>query len=118
MKSVQRSLRFLIGFLSESGCKGKDFITYLPNFFGSFFSFSFFLRFWLSLRKERRKVEKERSVTLTAPFLCQDVNRSLLSFSKAGAKVEDLALRSKYIKHFFSLFPKLFLNLLIYKYVL
>ena len=26
----------------ESGCKGKNFISYLPNVFGSFFSFCFF----------------------------------------------------------------------------
>ena len=36
-KSVnQRCLLF------ESGCKGKNFILYLPNVFGSFFSFCFF----------------------------------------------------------------------------
>ena len=36
-KSVnQRCLLF------ESGCKGKNFISYLPNVFGSFFSFCFF----------------------------------------------------------------------------
>ncbi len=28
--------------LFESGCKGKNFISYLPNVFGSFFSFCFF----------------------------------------------------------------------------
>ena len=28
-------------FLFESGCKGKNFISYLPNFSGSFFSFFF-----------------------------------------------------------------------------
>ncbi|WP_220396389.1 hypothetical protein, partial [Bacteroides stercoris] len=28
--------------LFESGCKGKNFISYLPNIFGSFFSFCFF----------------------------------------------------------------------------
>ncbi len=28
-------------FLFESGCKGKNFISYLPNVFGSFFHFSF-----------------------------------------------------------------------------
>ena len=30
--------------LFESGCKGKNFISYLPNVFGSFFSVSFFKR--------------------------------------------------------------------------
>ena len=42
-------------FFSESGCKGKKFIIYLPNNFGSFFFF--FSSLQLSVRKERRKQE-------------------------------------------------------------
>ena len=50
-------LRWL--FFSESGCKGKNFIRYLPNIFGSFFIFLFPRR--LSVRKGgKRKRKKER----------------------------------------------------------
>ncbi|WP_298113922.1 hypothetical protein, partial [uncultured Bacteroides sp.] len=36
-----------------------------------------------------------------APSLFQNVNQSLLSFSKAGAKVGHLSIHSKYSSHFF-----------------
>ena len=49
-KSVnQRCLLF------ESGCKGKNFISYLPNVFGSFFFVFLFISFLrLSCERERR----------------------------------------------------------------
>ncbi|EGF49184.1 conserved domain protein [Bacteroides clarus YIT 12056] len=45
----------------------------------------------------------------------QNVNLSLLSFSKADAKVEDFNIPTKYIFHFFLIFLKLFCNWLISK---
>ena len=45
----------------------------------------------------------------------QNVNLSLLSFSKADAKVEDFNIPTKYIFHFFLIFLKLFPNSLISK---
>ena len=54
-------------FLFESGCKGKNFISYLPNVFGSFFSF-FFLKGKVS--KETNRLRKKKVRVLT-PFLSE-----------------------------------------------
>ena len=81
-------------FFSESGCKGKKFIIYLPNNFGSFFSF-FLLCSSLCERKEENK-----KLIITSPTL-QIIQGTLLSFSKAGAKVEHLNITAKHYNHFF-----------------
>ena len=54
-------------FLFESGCKGKNFISYLPNVFGSFFHF-FFLKGKVS--KETTRLRKKKVRVLT-PFLSE-----------------------------------------------
>ncbi|WP_278424292.1 hypothetical protein, partial [Bacteroides clarus] len=54
-------------FLFESGCKGKNFISYLSNVFGSFFSF-FFLKGKVS--KETTRLRKKKVRVLT-PFLSE-----------------------------------------------
>ncbi|WP_394369186.1 hypothetical protein, partial [Bacteroides clarus] len=51
----------------ESGCKGKNFISYLPNVFGSFFSF-FFLKGKVSKGTSRLRKKKVRVLT---PFLSE-----------------------------------------------
>ena len=40
-KSLQRSLFLMPSVLSESGCKGKEFFVYPPNFCGTFFEVFF-----------------------------------------------------------------------------
>jgi len=76
-------------FFSESGCKGKNFKTYLPNIFGSFFSFFFFLfPRRLSCRKGGKKKKEEKKTGHR--FLKEECQLALLSFSKAGAKVRTL----------------------------
>ena len=56
-------------FFSESGCKGKNFKAYLPNVFGSFFLFFFFLVVSLIER------EAKRNILALTPFLseCQTI---------------------------------------------
>ena len=98
-KSVQRSLVSRLLFFSESGCKGKNFKAYLPNIFGSFFYFSFFLfPRRLSCRKGGKKKKEEKP---GHRFLKEECQLALLSFSKAGAKVRTL-------KHNFQMFRKFF----------
>ena len=97
-KSVQRSLVSRLLFFSESGCKGKNFKAYLPNIFGSFFSFLFPRR--LSCRKGGKKKKEEKP---GHRFLKEECQLALLSFSKAGAKVRTL-------KHNFQMFRKLFFH--------
>ena len=61
---IDRLSIWLTDFLSESGCKGKNFITYLPNVFGSFFfqKFSFsFLPEGFPLSSLLRKVGRTRT---------------------------------------------------------
>ena len=52
------SISFGIPHLAESGCKGKEFQTYLPNFFGSFFSLFFPARLQRSLAKGKHAGKK------------------------------------------------------------
>ena len=100
-KSVQRSLVSRLLFFSESGCKGKNFKAYLPNIFGSFFYFSFFLfPRRLSCRKGGKKKKEEKP---GHRFLKEECQLALLSFSKAGAKVRTL-------KHNFQMFPEVFFH--------
>ena len=99
-KSVQRSLVSRLLFFSESGCKGKNFKAYLPNIFGSFFIFLFFLfPRRLSCRKGGKKKKEEKKTGHR--FLKEECQLALLSFSKAGAKVRTL-------KHNFQMFRKFF----------
>ena len=101
-KSVQRSLVSRLLFFSESGCKGKNFKAYLPNIFGSFFYFSFFLfPRRLSCRKGGKKKKEEKKTGHR--FLKEECQLALLSFSKAGAKVKTL-------KHNFQMFRKFFFH--------
>ena len=101
-KSVQRSLVSRLLFFSESGCKGKNFKAYLPNIFGSFFIFLFFLfPRRLSCRKGGKKKKEEKKPGHR--FLKEECQLALLSFSKAGAKVRTL-------KHNFQMFRKFFFH--------
>ena len=101
-KSVQRSLVSRLLFFSESGCKGKNFKAYLPNIFGSFFIFLFFLfPRRLSCRKGGKKKKEEKKTGHR--FLKEECQLALLSFSKAGAKVRTL-------KHNFQMFPEVFFH--------
>ena len=101
-KSVQRSLVSRLLFFSESGCKGKNFKAYLPNIFGSFFYFSFFLfPRRLSCRKGGKKKKEEKKTGHR--FLKEECQLALLSFSKAGAKVRTL-------KHNFQMFSEVFFS--------
>ena len=103
-KSVQRSLVSRLLFFSESGCKGKNFKAYLPNIFGSFFIFLFFLfPRRLSCRKGGKKKKEEKKPGHR--FLKEECQLALLSFSKAGAKVRTL-------KHNFQMFPEVFFTFL------
>jgi len=79
-KSVnQRCLLF------ESGCKGKNFISYLPNVFGSFFSFCFFKG---EFQKETSPKQK-KYVRVPTPFLseCQNIAAPVL---ESGCKSRTL----------------------------
>ena len=79
-KSVnQRCLLF------ESGCKGKNFISYLPNVFGSFFSFCFFK----GKIPERNKPKQKKYVRVPTPFLseCQNIAAPVL---ESGCKSRTL----------------------------
>ena len=101
-KSVQRSLVSRLLFFSESGCKGKNFKAYLPNIFGSFFIFLFFLfPRRLSCRKGGKKKKEEKKPGHR--FLKEECQLALLSFSKAGAKVRTL-------KHNFQMFRRFFFH--------
>lgn len=102
-KSVQRSLVSRLLFFSESGCKGKNFKAYLPNIFGSFFSFfSFLFPRRLSCRKGGKKKKEEKKTGHR--FLKEECQLALLSFSKAGAKVRTLKHNFQMFRKFFSLF--------------
>ena len=102
-KSVQRSLVSRLLFFSESGCKGKNFKAYLPNIFGSFFIFLFFLfPRRLSCRKGGKKKKEEKKTGHR--FLKEECQLALLSFSKAGAKVRTLKHNFQMFRKFFSLF--------------
>ena len=101
-KSVQRSLVSRLLFFSESGRKGKNFKAYLPNIFGSFFSFFLFSLSSSSLLSKGRQKEKGRKKT-GHRFLKEECQLALLSFSKAGAKVRTL-------KHNFQMFRKFFFH--------
>ena len=100
-KSVQRSLVSRLLFFSESGCKGKNFKTYLPNIFGSFFIFSLFSFLVVSLVE--REAKRKRKKNPGHRFLKEECQLALLSFSKAGAKVRTL-------KHNFQMFSEVFFH--------
>ena len=102
-KSVQRSLVSRLLFFSESGCKGKNFKAYLPNIFGSFFSFFLFSLSSSSLLSKGRQKEKGRKKT-GHRFLKEECQLALLSFSKAGAKVRTLKHNFQMFRKFFSFF--------------
>ena len=79
-KSVnQRCLLF------ESGCKGKNFISYLPNVSGSFFSVCFFKG---EFQKETSPKQK-KYVRVPTPFLseCQNIAAPVL---ESGCKSRTL----------------------------
>ena len=101
-KSVQRSLVSRLLFFSESGCKGKNFKAYLPNIFGSFFSFFLFSLSSSSLLSKGRQKEKGRRTRHR--FLKEECQLALLSFSKAGAKIRTLKHNFQMFRKFFSLF--------------
>lgn len=101
-KSVQRSLVSRLLFFSESGCKGKNFKAYLPNIFGSFFSFFLFSLSSSSLLSKGRQKEKGRRTRHR--FLKEECQLAQLSFSKAGAKVRTLKHNFQMFRKFFSLF--------------
>lgn len=101
-KSVQRSLVSRLLFFSESGCKGKNFKTYLPNIFGSFFSF--FLFSFLVVSLVEREAKRKRKKNPGHRFLKEECQLALLSFSKAGAKVRTLKHNFQMFRKFFSLF--------------
>ena len=88
-------LRWL--FFSESGCKGKNFIRYLPNIFGSFFYFSFSSS---SLCAKGRQKKKEK-------VLGTVLNRKTTGAGfiwKAGAKVRTLRYIFQMFRKFFFIF--------------
>ena len=94
-KSVQRSLLlFACRSESESGCKGKEFFVYPPNFSGSFFSMT-------SLEKNHERAASR------AP-LSPSCHSGAASFPKAGAKVAGLGITAKYMHNFFHTFLKVF----------
>ena len=100
------SIRLTV-FLSESGCKGKNFITYLPNVFGSFFfksSLFGFCRkaFRYHLSCERSEGPKPAEAPRLTAFrsACQP---SFVSFQKTAAKVRTLS-------HIFQMFFELFFS--------
>ena len=101
-KSVQRSLVSRLLFFSESGCKGKNFKAYLPNIFGSFFSFFLFSLSSSSLLSKGRQKEKGRRTRHR--FLKEECQLALLSFSKAGAKIRTLKHNFQMFRKFFSFF--------------
>ena len=104
-KSVQRSLlQCACRSESESGCKGKEFFVYPPNFSGSFF---FDGLFW---RGSRRLASR-------AP-LSPSCHSGAASFPKAGAKVAGLGITAKYMHNFFHTFLKVFPKWLVIRYVL
>ena len=55
-KSLQRSLFLMPSVLSESGCKGKEFFVYPPNFCGTFFEVFSKLSFEIHFSKAGAKV--------------------------------------------------------------
>ena len=95
----------LTDFLSESGCKGKNFISYLPNIFGSFFFKSSLFRFRRKAFRYHLSCERsEGPEPAEAPKLtafrsaCQP---SFVSFQKTAAKIRTLS-------HIFQMFFELF----------
>jgi len=71
--------------LFESGCKGKNFISYLPNVFGSFFHSAFSKG---EFQKETSPKQK-KYVRVPTPFLseCQNIAASVL---ESGCKSRTL----------------------------
>ncbi len=94
----------LTDFLSESGCKGKNFIAYLPNIFESFFSKLFFrfcrkaFRYHLSCERSEGPGPAEAPKLTAFRSACQP---SFVSFQKTAAKVRTLS-------HIFQMFFELF----------
>ena len=101
---IDRLSIWLTDFLSESGCKGKNFITYLPNIFGSFFSKLFFrfcrkaFRYHLSCERSEGPGPTEAPKLTAFRSACQP---SFVSFQKTAAKVRTLS-------HIFQMFFELF----------
>ena len=97
-KSVQRSLVLRLLFFIKSGCKGKDFISYLPNIFGSFFLFFSFFKSSL-LRKE-----EQRKRTVVTARVSKRLSNNAALILKAGAKVRTLFYILQINLKFFSFF--------------
>ena len=89
---------FTIAFLFKSGCKGKDFISYLPNIFGSFFYFFSFFKSSL-LRKE-----EQRKRTVVTARISKRLSNNAALILKAGAKVRTLFHILQINLKFFSFF--------------
>ena len=100
-KSLQRSLLLCRLSFQESGCKGKNFISYLPNVFGSFFHLSFFPSSLL------RKGEQKKDC-FTDPDSRKSVSTNAAYFLKAGAKVRTLF-------HIFQMFSEVFFSFCFFK---
>ena len=99
-KSVQRSLVSRLLFFSESGCKGKNFKAYLPNIFGSFFYFSFFLfPRRLSCRKGGKKKKEEKKNR--SPFLERRMSTRAAFVFKSGCKGKGFILNCQIFRKFF-----------------
>ena len=118
-------------FRFKSGCKGKGFIFNYQTFSEVFFIFSFYSFLWLSMRKGKNVLKKNKGRFLCESD-CKDKNfiyytpklfgsffvlffKRNLAFSlcqfckaffswKAGAKVHPFSIQSKYIKLFFRSF--------------
>ena len=118
-------------FRFKSGCKGKGFIFNHQTFSEVFFIFSFYSFLWLSMRKGKNVLKKNKGRFLCESD-CKDKNfiyyppklfgsffvlffKHNLAFSlcqfckaffswKAGAKVHPFRIQSKYIKLFFRSF--------------
>ena len=93
---VSFSMSTIVCLFSENGCKGKNFISYLPNVFRTFFSgrLRYCLEDFHSITSINVKLSSSKEHR-NQPVHCQNVKRSPLSFSKAGAKVGLLYIHTK-----------------------
>ena len=89
--NISKNDFFGVLFFSESGCKDKDFQVLLPNVFGSFFSFIFQGTF-LGKKERKTRAYQSDAVRMSNQMLCVSC--------KAGAKVELLTIKTKYIELF------------------
>ena len=79
-------------FFFKSGCKGKDFTTYPPNFSGSFFQKVFFLKEYLQAEKRAKDPMARRT----------KCHITRLPFPKAGAKLHSPGRTAKWYGNFFA----------------